>query len=312
LAEGSGLGSLLIERLSADYEKKSKFSVPIYPNASSSTSHFELYNAVLATKYQMDHINMVTLMENDALSKICTNRLQIEKPGYENMNSVAAHMISSLTAGIRYNGGLNGSLKEMHANLIPYPVLPFTFTSYAPFFREGAPDAGMNSVEIQRLLIAADCMSIKCDPDQGKYIGTTFQFRGDYVPKDIGLAHCDLQSQRRMKFVDWSPTRKRCGIIWEKPFVVPGSKIRGEKRVAGMLANSSAISQMFCRYAEAFDEMYKNRASLDCYLSEGMEEEEFFECRERLTQLLMDYRKMEREEQGDIKTDELIGTEIES
>jgi len=305
---GSGLGSLLLERLSTDYEKKSKFSIPIYPSGSSSKSAIEPYNAVLATKYQLDHITMATLMENDALSNICTKYLQIEKPDYGNLNCVAAHMISILTLGIRYDGSLNGSLREMQTDLIPYPRVPFTLASYAPFVREGIADEEMSVIEIMRSLVTADCMSIKCDPDQGKYMAATCQFRGDYIPKDIGPAYRDIKFNRRVKFVDWCATGIKCGINYEKPVVVAGSKVRAEKRVAGMLANSSAISQVICRNAEAFDEMYQNRAFLDCYLLEGMEEEEFLECRERLTQLLTDFRDMEREDHEEIETDEVIGT----
>lgn len=41
---GSGLGSLLLEMLSVEYEKKSKLSLNIYPSPHLSDSNVEPYN----------------------------------------------------------------------------------------------------------------------------------------------------------------------------------------------------------------------------------------------------------------------------
>ena len=41
---GSGLGSLLLERLSVDYGKKSKLGFTVYPSPQISTAVVELYN----------------------------------------------------------------------------------------------------------------------------------------------------------------------------------------------------------------------------------------------------------------------------
>ncbi|GMP28067.1 hypothetical protein CsSME_00003763 [Camellia sinensis var. sinensis] len=46
---GSGLGSLLLERLSVDYGKKSKLGFTVYPSPQISTSTVEPYNSVLST-----------------------------------------------------------------------------------------------------------------------------------------------------------------------------------------------------------------------------------------------------------------------
>ncbi|RVW46934.1 Tubulin alpha-5 chain [Vitis vinifera] len=46
---GSGFGSLVLERLSADYGKKSKLGFTIYPSPQVSTAVVEPYNSVLST-----------------------------------------------------------------------------------------------------------------------------------------------------------------------------------------------------------------------------------------------------------------------
>lgn len=45
---GSGMGSLLLERLSVDYGKKSKLGFSVYPSPQISTAVVEPYNSVLA------------------------------------------------------------------------------------------------------------------------------------------------------------------------------------------------------------------------------------------------------------------------
>merc|ERR1712167_258466 len=57
---GSGLGSLLLERLSVDYGKKSKLAFCVYPSPQVSTAVVEPYNAVLATHSLLDHTEFQT------------------------------------------------------------------------------------------------------------------------------------------------------------------------------------------------------------------------------------------------------------
>lgn len=46
---GSGLGSLLLEKLSIDYCKKSRLSINIFPSSETSVSMVEPYNSIFAT-----------------------------------------------------------------------------------------------------------------------------------------------------------------------------------------------------------------------------------------------------------------------
>ena len=296
---GSGLGSLLLENLSAEYEKKTKVSVPIYPSAQGSTSVVEPYNTALATKYQMDHTDVTTLMENEALYGINRKHLQIEKPSYINLNNVVAQMVSSMTASMRLDGCLNENLDELEKNLIPYPAVHFTFSSFTPFVPEDVLKMQTSELELTLSLFSADYMSIKCDPNQAKYMAVNMLYRGEYIPKNIGAAFSTFKTRRLVSFVDRCPTGCKVGIDYHPPVVIPESKIRPEKKNVCMLANSSAISQVFSRNEEEFDKMYKNRAFLHWYLSEGMEEGNFVEARENLASLQLDYREIEREEEDE-------------
>ncbi|VAI01928.1 unnamed protein product [Triticum turgidum subsp. durum] len=83
---GSGLGSLLLERLSVDYGKKSKLGFTVYPSPQVSTSVVEPYNSVLSTHSLLEHTDVAVLLDNEAIYDICRRSLDIERPTYTNLN----------------------------------------------------------------------------------------------------------------------------------------------------------------------------------------------------------------------------------
>ena len=81
---GSGLGSLMLERMAVDYRKKSKFGFEIYPSPIISTSVVEVYNALLTTHWLLDHTEVSVVLDNEALYEICQKCLDIKNPSYHN------------------------------------------------------------------------------------------------------------------------------------------------------------------------------------------------------------------------------------
>jgi tubulin alpha len=93
---GSGLGSLLLERLSVDYGKKSKLGFTVYPSPQVSTSVVEPYNSVLSTHSLLEHTDVAVLLDNEAIYDICRRSLDIERPTYTNLNRLVSQVDSSL------------------------------------------------------------------------------------------------------------------------------------------------------------------------------------------------------------------------
>ena len=61
---GSGFTSLLMERLSLDYGKKSKLEFAIYPAPQVSTAVVEPYNSILTTHCTLEHTDCAFMVDN--------------------------------------------------------------------------------------------------------------------------------------------------------------------------------------------------------------------------------------------------------
>jgi len=290
---GSGLGSLLLERLSVDYGKKSKLGFTIYPSPQVSTAVVEPYNSVLSTHSLLEHTDVAVILDNEAIYDIARRNLDIERPTYTNLNRLIAQVISSLTASLRFDGALNVDVTEFQTNLVPYPRIHFMLSSYAPVISaEKAYHEQLSVAEITNSSFEPAAMMAKCDPRHGKYMACCLMYRGDVVPKDVNAAVATIKTKRTIQFVDWCPTGFKCGINYQPPTVVPGGDLAKVMRAICMISNSTAIAEVFSRIDHKFDLMYAKRAFVHWYVGEGMEEGEFSEAREDLAALEKDYEEV--------------------
>ncbi|MGH0155621.1 UNVERIFIED_CONTAM: hypothetical protein FKN15_031719 [Acipenser sinensis] len=104
---GSGFTSLLMERLSVDYGKKSKLEFSIYPAPQVSTAVVEPYNSILTTHTTLEHSDCAFMVDNEAIYDICRRNLDIECPSYANLNRLISQIVSSITASLRFDGALD-------------------------------------------------------------------------------------------------------------------------------------------------------------------------------------------------------------
>merc|ERR1711988_970408 len=268
---GSGLGCLLLERLSVDYGKKSKISFTVWSCPQISSACVEPYNTVLCVHSLLEHTDVTFCLDNEALYDVCRRSLDIERPTYTNLNRLLAQMVSSLTASLRFDGALNVDITEFQTNLVPYPRIHFMLSSYAPIISaEKAYHEQLSVAEITMSVFEPASMYVKCDPRHGKYMACCLTYRGDVVPKDVNAAVATIKTKRTIQFVDWCPTGFKCGINYQPPTVVPGGDLAKVMRAVAMMSNSTAIAELYSRIDHKFDLMYAKRAFVHWYVGEGM------------------------------------------
>lgn len=295
---GSGLGALLLEEFSEEFGKKAKLEFAVYPAPQVSTSVVEPYNTVLTTHSTLEHADCTFMVDNEAIYDMCRKNLGIARPSFNNLNSLIAQVVSSVTASLRFDGSLNVDLNEFQTNLVPYPRIHFPLVSYAPVISKARANHESNSVaEITAACFEPGNQMVKCDPRTGKYMASCLLYRGDVVNRDVATAVATAKAKKTVQMVDWCPTGFKIGICYEKPTQPPESELADVDRALCMLSNTTAIADAWKKIDTKFDLMYNKRAFVHWYVGEGMEEGEFSEAREDLTALEKDYLELGGDEQ---------------
>jgi len=312
-------GTLLLLKIRDAYPDKITCTYSVFPSPKVSDTVVEPYNAVLSSHQLLENSDETFIVDNEALYNIMHNVLKKPSVEYKVLNALIAKVTCGVTASIRFPGLLNGDLRKLGVNLVPFPRLHFFLVSYAPL--ESSNAASKNTVKVKDLTTqvqSARNFYSNVKADDGKYLAVALTFRGKEKKTDpktkkegkSGLSTKEVDTavkafqdkgSQNGAFTDWIPNNIKSGIV-----TIPDNDA---ELSATSVGNTTALKGIFQRLATQFGAMYRRKAFLHWYKGEGMDEMEFQEADKNVRDLITEYQDkqdatFEEEEEEESENDE--------
>jgi len=294
---GSGMGTLLIAKIREEYPDRIMCTFSVFPSPKVSDTVVEPYNATLSIHQLVENADEVMVIDNEALYDICFRTLKLTTPTYGDLNHLVSAAMSGVTCGLRFPGQLNGDLRKLAVNLIPFPRLHFFMIGFSPLTARSSQNYRQLSVaELTTQMFDAKNMMCASDPRHGRYLTASALFRGKMSTKEVDEQMVNVQNKNSSYFVEWIPNNIKSSVC----DVAPANL----KMAVTFLGNSTSIMEMFKRVIEQFTLMFRRKAFLHWYTGEGMDEMEFTEAESNLNDLVSEYQQyqdagIDDEDEGD-------------
>ncbi|KAK4686020.1 tubulin beta, partial [Tremellales sp. Uapishka_1] len=299
---GSGLGALLLSKIREEFPDRMLATFSVFPSPKVSETVVEPYNAILSTHNLVENSDITCCIDvsrarcslmspkltykspaqNEALYQICVGDLKLKEPAYADLNGLIAKVMAGFTTTLRFPGVLNSDLRKLAVNMVPFPRLHFFTVGYAPLVASASKAYQNSNVhELTSALFQKRSLLAAIDPSHGKYLTVSVAYRGKLSMRDIESAVYDFQNKNSEHFVQWIPQSSLTTLCTIPP--------AGQTAAATLVANTTAIAEVFKRSHGQFRQLFKRRAFVHWYTGEGMDEMEFTEAESNLADLCNEY-----------------------
>jgi len=280
---GSGMGTLLLLKIRDNYPDRITATFSVYPSPKVSDVVVEPYNATLSIHQLLENSDQTFVIDNEALFSISHNVLKQQEPKYADLNWVISMTMSGITASLRFSGKLNGDLRKMGTNLVPFPRLHFFLLAQSPLFAPGqGAKVKLTVQELTDQMWSSRNFLSNVKAEDGKYLTASCGYRGAIATNEVDDEIAKIQAKMADDFVSWIPNNIKSAIINVPP--------EGTEMSATFVANTTAIKGVFQRISAQFAKMYKRKAFLHWYKGEGMDEMEFQEADKNVRDLITEYQ----------------------
>ncbi|KAG6888791.1 Tubulin beta-2 chain [Termitomyces sp. Mi166 len=257
---GAGLGSLLLSKIREEFPDRMLSTFSIIPSVKVSETIVEPYNAMLSLHQLVDNGDLTFCIDNEALYDINTKTLKIAGPTFRHLNDLIARVMCGISTSLRFPGQLNGDLRKLGMNLVPFPRLHFLMPSYAPFYNSQSKAFERFSVPELTKAYALDfqpCQGqlnffdslfdrknllVACSPEHGRYLTAATIFRGKISSREVSA-----------EFMSKGPDDIRC-LAGRNKELFALCRVGLAFDSATGLSNSTAIQEVFKRTSETYQE----------------------------------------------------------
>ena len=314
---GSGMGSYLLERLNDHFPKKIVQTYSVFPSWNDQSDVVvQPYNALLTLKRLTLNADAVVVLDNTALNRIAMERLRIENPTVDHLNSLVATIMAASTTTLRYPGYMNNDWIGLLSSLIPTPRCHFLMSAYTPLvlpggdsltgpantkvINQGEAEAGVRKttvLDVMRRLTQPKNIMVSANTRSGSgcYISILNIIQGNHIdPTQIHKALQRIREKRHVEipFIPWGPASIQVALARKSPYLPNRHKVTGF-----MLANHTSMAELFERLLNQYDRIKSRNAFLDNYRREAVFQDsldEFDQSREVCQNLIDEYRACEQ------------------
>lgn len=222
---------------------------------------------------------------------------------FDAMNNLAAHLLTNLTASMRFEGPHNVDLNEIASTLVPFPRMHVLQAAISPLFvppGELAASSSSGSAGQQKAIDAMfssayhkDLQLIRGDPRRSVHLACGLFARGPNI-KITDVTRNVERLKREITMVGWNPDGFKTGICAARPLFRPYSLLS--------LSNNTSIVPTLTKAHNRFTHLFRVRAHLFHYSAfmggDRGAEEEFVAAANSLGNMISSYNEMESDELG--------------
>ena len=182
---------------------------------------------------------------------------------------------------------MNGDLRKMGVNLVPFPRLHFFTVAAAPLFSQKSSESDyvtLNVREVLDQLWSGRNYLSKMKRYDGRFMSTSCIFRGETLKMyEVEDEQRKLQDKFMEDFVNWIPNNLQSSVVNVSSKY---SNINGS-----FIGNFTGINAVFKRIAKQFKKMYKKKAFLHWYINVGMDTMEIEEANKNCLDLIQELQE---------------------
>ncbi|MCA9507341.1 MAG: hypothetical protein KC505_02840, partial [Myxococcales bacterium] len=272
--------TLLISKVREEYPDRIALTNTLIPNPTISSNVFETYNSILSWHQLVENTDISVLYDNEAIGRVCCNN-NLPYFNMDDYNTLISRCMLGQTACDRFSSQHSMDLRKIASNSVCFPRLHF----FLPSVTIG--DKHLDDIFLDTMVnFDSDSMKLLSSANikHGRFLSIASLFRGKQLSmKEIFKNLNDLKNKKSSYFVDYIPNNISLGVC-----DVPEKSCSTS---ATFLSNSTAVISIFKMHLKKFTYLFRRKAFLHHYLSEGMDEMEFTEAESNVFDLASEYQQ---------------------